>query len=74
MNCVFAIVLFTLNGFTNVSVILAAADVFGNIPFLMIQRYNRFRLQRLRKTILRKMERQSKKQAVIYTTAAETEI
>jgi len=74
MNCVFAIVLFTINGVTNVSVILATADIFGNLPFLMIQRYNRFRLQRLRKTILRKMERQSKKQAVIYTPAAETEI
>ena len=73
MNCVFAIVLFTINGVTNVSVILAAADIFGNIPFLMIQRYNRFRLQRLRKMLLRKMERQSRKQDITYTTAAETE-
>lgn len=73
MNCVFAIFLFTINGVTNVSVILAAADIFGNIPFLMIQRYNRFRLQRLRKMLLRKMERQSRKQDITYTTAAETE-
>ena len=67
MNCVFVIVLFTLNGVTKVSVILSFMTVFGNLPFLVIQRYNRFRLQKLRKTVLRRLERQNK--MLVCTTA-----
>lgn len=59
MNCVFVVVLFWINGVTGVSVILSFATVAGNMPFAVIQRYNRFRLQKLRKTLLRKLERQN---------------
>ena len=70
MNCVFVVVLFTLNGVTNVSVVLSFMTVAGNIPFLVIQRYNRFRLQKLRKTILRRLKRQNK---MLVCTTAENE-
>ena len=60
MNCVFVVVLFGINGVTIVSVVLSVMTVAGNIPFAAIQRYNRFRLQKLRKTVLRKMERANK--------------
>ena len=60
MNCVFAAVLFGINGVTVVSVVLSVMTVAGNMPFAAIQRYNRFRLQKLRKTVLRKMERENK--------------
>ena len=60
MNCVFALVLFGINGVTVVSVVLSVMTVAGNMPFAAIQRYNRFRLQKLRKTVLRKMERENK--------------
>ena len=60
MNCVFAVVLFGINGVTVVSVVLSVMTVAGNMPFAVIQRYNRFRLQKLRKTVLRKMERENK--------------
>ena len=60
MNCVFAVVLFGINGVTVVSVVLSVMTVAGNMPFAAIQRYNRFRLQKLRKTVLRKMERENK--------------
>ncbi len=70
MNCAFAVVLFGINGITEVSVILSFATVAGNVPFIFIQRYNRFRLQKLRNTIIRKLARQNK--AVVCT--AENEI
>ena len=70
MNCVLVVVLFGINGVTGVSVILSFATIAGNMPFICIQRYNRFRLQRLKKTLLRKMERQNK---MLVCTTAENE-
>ena len=70
MNCVFVIVLFTLNGVTHVSVVLSCMTLVGNVPFFIIQRYNRFRLQRLKKTILRRLKRQNK---MLVCTTAENE-
>ena len=70
MNCVLVIVLFGINGVTGVSVILSFATIAGNMPFICIQRYNRFRLQKLKKTLLRKMERQNK---MLVCTTAENE-
>ena len=64
------VVLFGINGVTGVSVILSFATIAGNMPFICIQRYNRFRLQRLKKTLLRKMERQNK---MLVCTTAENE-
>ena len=52
MNCLYAVVLFIINdlimafGLTVVLFIL-------NLPFAVIQRYNRFRLQKLRRTLIR---------------------
>lgn len=61
MNCMFSVILFFLNGFT-MALILSLCLLIGNLPFAVIQRYNRFRLQKLRKMIVRKQERQQKKQ------------
>lgn len=61
MNCVFSAVLFIMNDF-GTAMGLTVILLIGNVPFAVIQRYNRFRLQRLRKTVLRKQERLNKKQ------------
>ncbi len=62
MNCMFSAVLFVMNDF-GMALVLTVILLIGNLPFAMIQRYNRFRLQKLRKAVVRRMERQSKKQA-----------
>lgn len=56
MNCLYAVVLFMLNNFIT-AFILSAVLFLLNVPFAMIQRYNRFRLQRLRRTVTRHDER-----------------
>lgn len=57
MNCLFALILFLLNRF-GVALLLTCLLLLGNLPFIIIQRYNRFRLQKLRKLIVRKTCRQ----------------
>ena len=61
MNCLFAIVLFAINGFFT-AFILSLLLIIGNAPFVIIQRYNRFRLQKLRKMIIRRSERNHKRE------------
>ncbi len=56
MNCLFAVVLFAINSFPT-AVILTLLLLVGNAPFVIIQRYNRFRLQKLRRMIIRRTER-----------------
>lgn len=53
MNCLFALILFILNHF-GIALILTFLLLLGNVPFIIIQRYNRFRLQKLRRLIIRK--------------------
>ncbi len=53
MNCLFFIVLFILDP-PPVALFLSAMLFAGNLPFAAIQRYNRFRLQKLRSTIRRR--------------------
>ncbi len=60
MNCAFAIVLFALNGFV-VALVLSILLWLGNLPFALIQRYNRFRLQKVKRTILKKQEREQRR-------------
>lgn len=62
LNCVFAIVLFIINNFW-MALILSICLWLGNLPFAIIQRYNRFRLQKVRRTILRKQEREQRRLA-----------
>lgn len=64
MNCVFAVVLMIINNFT-IGIILTILLWLGNMPFAIIQRYNRFRLQKLRKTLVRKQERANRKNASV---------
>lgn len=59
MNCAFAIVLFIINGF-GMALILSICVLLGNLPFAIIQRYNRFRLQKVKRTILKKQERKQR--------------
>ncbi len=59
MNCLFSIVLFWMNDMVT-ALVLTLLLLLGNLPFAVIQRYNRFRLQKLRKTVLRKMHRQNR--------------
>lgn len=56
MNCLFAIPLLLMNDLL-MGIILTILLWLGNVPFAVIQRYNRFRLQKLRKTLVRKQER-----------------
>lgn len=56
MNCFFAFVLFALND-PAMAALLTILLIVGNLPFAVIQRYNRFRLQRLKRTVVRKQER-----------------
>ncbi len=56
MNCLFVIVALIINPLF-LGLIVAAVTLLCNLPFIAIQRYNRFRLQTLRKHILREMER-----------------
>ncbi|HCA55109.1 MAG TPA: hypothetical protein DEO95_06470 [Ruminococcaceae bacterium] len=56
MNCAFALVLFMLNHF-GIALLFTVLLLSGHLPFIIIQRYNRFRLQKLRKLLLRKDSR-----------------
>ncbi len=60
MNCIFFIVLLIINNFT-MGFLLSICLLIGNLPFVFIQRYNRLRLQRLRKTLIRKIELQQRR-------------
>ena len=57
LNCFFAVVLIVINDFW-VALFLTICLLVGNIPFVIIQRYNRFRLQKLRDYMIRKQERE----------------
>ena len=61
MNCLFAVVLFAMNNIFT-AFILSVLLFIGNLPFVIIQRYNRFRLQKLRKIIIRKSEKSQKRE------------
>lgn len=58
-NCLFAVVLFLINSFW-VAFILTILLCLGNLPFAIIQRYNRFRLVKLKNTLIKKAERAKK--------------
>lgn len=62
MNCAFAIALMLMNDLLT-GIILTLLLWAGNLPFAIIQRYNRFRLQKLRKTLIRKQERANRQAA-----------
>ena len=72
MNCLYAIALLLMNDLP-FGILLTIALFLGNLPFAIIQRYNRFRLQKLRKTIIRKQETIVKKGTLIQkaTTGAD---
>ncbi len=55
-NCLFAVILFLANSF-GIALILTILLLLGNLPFAIIQRYNRFRLVKLKNTLIKKAER-----------------
>ncbi len=55
-NCMYAVILFIINNFL-MAFALTIVLFLLNLPFAVIQRYNRFRLQKLRRTIIRKAEK-----------------
>ena len=57
MNCTFTFVLLVLNSLP-MGIILSILLILGNLPFIVIQRYNRLRLQKLRKILLKRTMRQ----------------
>ena len=61
-NCYFAVVLFIINPFWT-AFILTILLFLGNLPFAIIQRYNRFRLVKLKNTLIKKAERAKKLEA-----------
>lgn len=60
INCMFTVVLFLINDFF-IAILFMIFLFIGNVPFIIIQRYNRFRLQKLRKTIIKVKKRKDKK-------------
>ena len=55
-NCSFVVVLFIINDLT-IAFLLTMILMALNLPFALIQRYNRFRLQRFRAAMIKKAER-----------------
>ncbi len=58
VNCLYAVVLILLNDLPTALVWIVLL-LLGNLPFVCIQRYNRFRLQKLRKALLRRAEKRT---------------
>ncbi len=54
-NCLCAVVVLLINPFP-VNVIFAVLVLLGNLPFAIIQRYNRFRLNTVRRKLIRDMQ------------------
>ena len=71
MNCLLSVVLFIINNLV-MAFVLSFIVFLCNLPFALIQRYNRFRLQKLRSTILRKEERARKKAEMLAAEAVGT--
>lgn len=59
MNCLFSVVLFIMNDFW-MALLLTGCLLLGNLPFALIQRYNRFRLQKLRAVMVKREKRAAK--------------
>lgn len=57
MNCLYAPICLFINGFTGYGLLFALLALIGNLPFVAIQRYNRFRLLTVRKRLLRELSR-----------------
>lgn len=55
-NCLFTAVLFLINP-VPLAAVLTILLLLGNLPFAFIQRYNRFRLQKLKQMLTRKARR-----------------
>lgn len=53
VNCFYAVILFLINDLW-LALVLTIALFVINVPFVLIQRYNRFRLQKLRRYVMRK--------------------
>lgn len=62
-NCICVVIMFLINPFL-VGLVFSFFILLGNVPFAMIQRYNRFRLQVLRKKRLRDLQGNNMGQAV----------
>ena len=56
MNCAVIVLLFAVNDIPAASC-FSIIVIAGNLPFVLIQRYNRFRLQKLRLVIIRRQKR-----------------
>lgn len=61
VNCLLSLVMLLVNNITY-GIIFSLCVLAGNLPFAVIQRYNRFRLQRLRDNLIRRKELQSNSQ------------
>ncbi len=71
MNCLFAIIILIIND-TVMGIFLTFCLLLGNVPFVCIQRYNRIRLQKFRKVIIKKQERERLRQLRINDNAENT--
>lgn len=57
-NCLCAVVVLLINPFP-ANLIFAVLILLGNLPFALIQRYNRFRLDTVRRKLIRDMQHAS---------------
>lgn len=60
VNSFFVIILFMVNTLW-IALVLSVLLFILNVPCLVIQRYNRFRLQKVRATLVRKIEREQRR-------------
>lgn len=71
-NCLYAVVLFIINNFL-MALSLTMLLLLVNLPFALIQRYNRFRLQRFRAAMIKKAERAARRAEKRITEQSETD-
>lgn len=63
-DCLLVVVLLLINPFP-IGLLFAFLDCIGNLPFAIIQRYNRFRLLQLRKKVLHDMQHRVNSQEIV---------
>ena len=63
-DCLLVVVLLLINSFP-IGLLFAFLDCIGNLPFAIIQRYNRFRMLQLRKKVLHDMQHRVNSQEAV---------
>ena len=73
VNCLFSVVLMMINE-PMTGGVMSVMVVAGNLPFVLIQRYNRFRLQKLRTILVKKSRKNTAEKACAETETVEDDL